>query len=58
MAGASGTHFLNASIQVIRREFEMIRCIGCCPASEWWWFRWALAAQPVIAVITYLWAYG
>lgn len=35
----------------------MIRC-GCCPESEWWWFRWVLAAQPVLATCLYVWAYG
>lgn len=35
-----------------------MRCIGCCPASEWWWFRWVLAAQPLLGAAVYLWAYG
>ena len=34
-----------------------MRC-ACCPESEWWWFRWALAAQPLLAVVLYCWAYG
>jgi hypothetical protein len=29
-------------------------CIGCCPPSERWWFRWVLAAQPLIALLLYL----
>jgi hypothetical protein len=29
-------------------------CFGCCPASEWWWFRWVLLAQPVFALTLYL----
>lgn len=29
-------------------------CIGCCPPSERWWFRWVLPAQPVIALLLYL----
>lgn len=36
----------------------MIRCIGCCPESEWWWFKWALAAQPFMGLGLYIWAYG
>jgi hypothetical protein len=35
-----------------------MRCFACCPQSEWWWFRWVLAAQPLVAIATYLWAYG
>ena len=26
----------------------------CCPASEWHWFRWVLAAQPVLALVLLL----
>lgn len=35
-----------------------MKCIGCCPPSQWWWFRWVLAAQPLIAVGAFLWAYA
>ena len=31
---------------------------ACCPASEWWWFRWGVAAQPLIAAALYCWGYG
>ncbi len=31
---------------------------ACCPPSEWHWFRWVLAAQPVLGLGLYLWAYG
>ena len=30
----------------------------CCPPSEWHWFKWVLAAQPLLAVGLYIWAYG
>lgn len=32
-------------------------CLSCCPPSERWWFRWVLPAQPVIAVLLYLYYY-
>ena len=25
-------------------------CLGCCPPSEWPWFRWVLAGQPLLAL--------
>lgn len=31
---------------------------ACCPHSDWHWFRWVLAAQPVFGAALYLWAYG
>jgi hypothetical protein len=35
-------------------RYEGIFCIGCCAPSERWWFRWGLPAQPVIALLLYL----
>jgi hypothetical protein len=35
-------------------SYALAFCIGCCPPSERWWFRWVLAAQPVIALVLYL----
>lgn len=35
-------------------RYSWMLCIGCCPASERWWFRWVLAAQPLIALLLYL----
>ena len=32
-------------------------CMTCCPASEWYWLRWVLLAQPLFALLIYLWAY-
>ena len=32
-------------------------CIGCCAPSERWWFRWVLPAQPMIALLLYLYYY-
>jgi hypothetical protein len=31
---------------------------GCCPRSEWWWFKWVFLAQPAIGAAVYIWAYG
>lgn len=33
-------------------------CVGCCAPSERWWFRWVLPAQPLIALLVYLYAYA
>ena len=35
-------------------RYEGVFCIGCCAPSERWWFRWVLPAQPVIALLLYL----
>lgn len=35
-------------------KYSWMYCIGCCPPSERWWFRWVLAAQPLIALLLYL----
>lgn len=35
-------------------RYSGIFCIGCCPPSERWWFRWVLAAQPAFALVLYL----
>ena len=38
-------------------RYNGIFCIGCCAPSERWWFRWVLPAQPVIALVLYLYYY-
>lgn len=35
-----------------------MKCPGCFPRSEWWWFKYYLAALPLFGIGLYLWAYG
>ena len=35
-------------------RYGWLFCIGCCPPSERWWFRWVLPAQPVVWLLIYL----
>ena len=39
-----------------RNEVPLRLCLGCCPASEWHWLRWVLLAQPLLALLLYVWA--
>lgn len=40
----------------VRRGSLAMKCFACCPPSEWWWFRWALAVQPVMLLAIVIWA--
>ncbi len=50
-------HALEKRLGISCVRGKLMSC-ACCPESEWWWFRWALAAQPLLAVVLYCWAYG